>query len=244
MRQRLGAALAAAALAVLLGLPLPAAAQDAVLDCDYFLWQEQAQAVLDEDPSDPNGLDLEGEGIACPDLPSGLDEPEPFEPVPSQGEDLRCVDFPFQELAQEYLDEDPSDPYGLDPTGDGIACSRLPLLEDYASIDDVDVVLPDDETIDDATDETTEVTAGETTDADTDRAARRAARQAERQAAGETPARDAGAALRVNSIESTGKTWARVTGASMSMLMSPTYPAQCWSTPVWKGSVEIALVTL
>jgi hypothetical protein len=31
--------------------------------------QQQAQAVLDRDPSDPNYLDGEGDGIACEGLP-------------------------------------------------------------------------------------------------------------------------------------------------------------------------------
>ena len=34
-------------------------------DCSDFQTQSQAQAVYDQDPSDPNGLDREGDGIAC-----------------------------------------------------------------------------------------------------------------------------------------------------------------------------------
>lgn len=41
------------------------------LDCADFATQEEAQAVLDADPSDPHGLDGEGDGIACESLPSG-----------------------------------------------------------------------------------------------------------------------------------------------------------------------------
>ena len=40
------------------------------LDCADFATQEEAQAVLDADPSDPNGLDGEGDGVPCEDLPS------------------------------------------------------------------------------------------------------------------------------------------------------------------------------
>lgn len=40
------------------------------LDCADFATLEEAQAVLDADPSDPNGLDGEGDGIPCEDLPS------------------------------------------------------------------------------------------------------------------------------------------------------------------------------
>lgn len=47
----------------------PTRAQD--LNCDDFTTQEEAQAVLDADPSDPNGLDADDDGIACEDLPSG-----------------------------------------------------------------------------------------------------------------------------------------------------------------------------
>ncbi|MGH3930705.1 MAG: excalibur calcium-binding domain-containing protein, partial [Pseudonocardiaceae bacterium] len=50
------------------------AAQD--LNCGDFATQEQAQAVLDSDPSDPNGLDGDNDGIACESLPrSGTPEP-------------------------------------------------------------------------------------------------------------------------------------------------------------------------
>ncbi len=41
------------------------AASSEDLDCDDFSSQEQAQGVYDSDPSDPNGLDREGDGIAC-----------------------------------------------------------------------------------------------------------------------------------------------------------------------------------
>ena len=51
-----------------------------------------------------------------------IDEPESV----SIQEDFDCVDFEFQEEAQEVYDQDPSDPYNLDPNGDGFACSSLP----------------------------------------------------------------------------------------------------------------------
>ena len=47
-----------------------AAAQN-VLDCSSFATQEEAQAELNRDPSDPNNLDSDNDGIACEDLPSG-----------------------------------------------------------------------------------------------------------------------------------------------------------------------------
>jgi hypothetical protein len=46
-----------------------AAAQD--LNCSSFATQEEAQAVLNSNPSDPNNLDGDNDGSACEDLPSG-----------------------------------------------------------------------------------------------------------------------------------------------------------------------------
>jgi hypothetical protein len=40
------------------------------LNCSDFSFQEDAQAALDADPLDPNGLDGDNDGIACEDLPS------------------------------------------------------------------------------------------------------------------------------------------------------------------------------
>jgi hypothetical protein len=42
-------------------------------NCSAYETQEEAQAVFDADPSDPNGLDADGNGIACEDLPSAED---------------------------------------------------------------------------------------------------------------------------------------------------------------------------
>ena len=48
-------------------------------------------------------------------------------PGPARAQDLNCDNFPFQEDAQRVLDQDPSDPHGLDgPDDDGIACESLP----------------------------------------------------------------------------------------------------------------------
>jgi micrococcal nuclease len=46
--------------------PLPS---DGNYDCADFQTREQAQAVLDRDPSDPHYLDGEGDGVPCEDLP-------------------------------------------------------------------------------------------------------------------------------------------------------------------------------
>jgi hypothetical protein len=39
------------------------------LDCADFATQDEAQAVLDRDPSDPNRLDADNDGIPCENLP-------------------------------------------------------------------------------------------------------------------------------------------------------------------------------
>ncbi|MFD8912670.1 hypothetical protein [Streptomyces sp. NPDC059575] len=44
-----------------------------VVDCDAFKAQADAQAVLRADALDPNGLDHDGDGIACPNLPGPAD---------------------------------------------------------------------------------------------------------------------------------------------------------------------------
>lgn len=200
--QRIGAAVSVALFLVLLSMPAPASAQE-ILDCEYFNWQEQAQAILDEDPADPFFLDEDGDGIACPDLPpADIDAAIPE--LPESG-DYQCVDFPWQELAQEVYDEDPSDPYNLDPTGDAVACSRLPLLADYAFEDEFvdDAALEEEGFEEELIEEDPEADAGTSAvaedaavagdDAAADdqlteeerearRAERRAARQAERQA--------------------------------------------------------------
>jgi hypothetical protein len=46
-------------------------AQAADLNCSDFATQEEAQAVYNQDPSDPNGLDRDNDGIACESLASG-----------------------------------------------------------------------------------------------------------------------------------------------------------------------------
>ncbi|MFF3648326.1 excalibur calcium-binding domain-containing protein [Streptomyces sp. NPDC002181] len=45
-----------------------------VADCDAFEAQADAQSVLRADALDPNGLDRDGDGIACPNLPKPTDK--------------------------------------------------------------------------------------------------------------------------------------------------------------------------
>ncbi len=59
-----------AALATVMLVTAPAAtAQSGDLDCADFDSQAEAQAELRSDPSDPNGLDAEDDGVACESLP-------------------------------------------------------------------------------------------------------------------------------------------------------------------------------
>ncbi len=53
---------------------------------------------------------------------------------PSDGD--ACDAFDFQEDAQQALDSDPSDPVGLDPDNDGVACENLPSRFPAVSCDD------------------------------------------------------------------------------------------------------------
>jgi hypothetical protein len=124
--------------------------------CEDFETAEEAQAAFDEDPEGLANLDPDGNGIACEELQEPEQEAEPAagtpeteprrnrrnqdeEPAPREvvideprpvriQEDFDCVDFEFQEEAQEVYDQDPSDPYNLDPSGDGLACTSLPSL--------------------------------------------------------------------------------------------------------------------
>jgi len=55
------------------------------LDCSDFQYQEDAQDVLDADPSDPNGLDGDGDGIACESLPTPTPPVVGPTPTPADG---------------------------------------------------------------------------------------------------------------------------------------------------------------
>jgi hypothetical protein len=48
-----------------------AEAQTDQFNCDDFSSQQEAQAVYDQDPSDPNGLDADDDGEACEELADG-----------------------------------------------------------------------------------------------------------------------------------------------------------------------------
>ena len=92
-----------------------AAAQTDQYDCASFDSQEEAQAELENNPSDPSNLDADDDGIACEVYDYG-DEGG------GGGPDLDCADFATQTEAQAEYDSDPTDPHGLDGDDDGIAC--------------------------------------------------------------------------------------------------------------------------
>src|ERR671912_1307138 len=61
----------------------PAAAQADQYDCASFGSQESAQAELERDPSDPNGLDTDGNGRACDDYDYSASTTTQSSPLPS-----------------------------------------------------------------------------------------------------------------------------------------------------------------
>ena len=85
MRLRTTAA-TAAALAAAMSFPMAGAAAAADLDCANFTTQAEAQAVYNQNPSDPNGLDRDKDGKACEALPGGSPgSAEGPSPAPSGG---------------------------------------------------------------------------------------------------------------------------------------------------------------
>lgn len=117
------------------------------LDCSDFGTREQAQQVLDADPSDPNDLDGNSDGEACETLPQEaaqpkspspqstpqpapqptpqpIPQPVPQPPTPAAGGggDLSCADFNTEAEASAAI---PSNPQ-LDRDKDGRACETLP----------------------------------------------------------------------------------------------------------------------
>ena len=75
--------LAAVAMVVTLVLA-PAAMAQQDLDCSDFATQEEAQAVFNQDTSDPNRLDADNDNIACETLPSSPSMAEDETPAPEQ----------------------------------------------------------------------------------------------------------------------------------------------------------------
>jgi hypothetical protein len=101
------------------------------LNCGDFDSQKEAQRVLDRDPSDPNNLDADNDGMAC--------DTYPYEDDGGSGGgngDLDCADFANREQAQAVFDRDPSDPNRLDADNDGVACETYPYGDGSGAADD------------------------------------------------------------------------------------------------------------
>lgn len=125
---------------------------EVIITCDSVT-QEEAQAALQAGTADAAVIDPDGDGIACEseelsggdkggkkDRKKGEDAVPTDQPATATGgaadvppQDLDCVDFTYQEEAQAMFDQDPTDPYNLDPNGDAYACSSLPRQSPYIS---------------------------------------------------------------------------------------------------------------
>jgi hypothetical protein len=122
-RGRFFAALFSAAAIMMLVLGVLAGRSDAQadLDCADFDTQQEAQAELNRDPSDPHGLDADDDGIACEELSDDGGTGDGG----TGGRDLDCADFATHGEAQRVLARDPTDPHNLDADDDGVACEEL-----------------------------------------------------------------------------------------------------------------------
>lgn len=114
------------------------------LDCSDFPFQEDAQAVLDANPADPNRLDGgangAGDGVACESRPHRPGAAPATTPAPTTAPaapeapvapladtpdgDRDCADFATQADAQAALNSRAGDPERLDADNDGIACEQ------------------------------------------------------------------------------------------------------------------------
>jgi hypothetical protein len=84
------------------------------LNCADFATQQEAQAELERDPSDPNNLDADDDGEACETYPyngGGAGE--------GGGGNLNCADFATHGEAQREFAKDRTDPNNLDADNDG-----------------------------------------------------------------------------------------------------------------------------
>jgi hypothetical protein len=83
-RRALTTATAVAGLALLGPVTFASAQPGGDKNCSDFTYQEEAQAVLDATPGDPNNLDSDHDGIACESLPKrGQQSTTPTSKTPS-----------------------------------------------------------------------------------------------------------------------------------------------------------------
>ncbi len=130
--------------------------QEDLYDCDDFSTQAEAQAVLAADPSDPHGLDEDGDGSACEELaandqyddrdtspsldrdrssrpdrdrtqrPGRTPEPEPRQDSAPERGGRDYNCGDFSTQAEAQAYLLPGDPHRLDEDEDGKACDSLP----------------------------------------------------------------------------------------------------------------------
>ena len=97
------------------------------VDCAQ-LTQPQAQAIFDADPSDPNGLDADNDGLACEgNAPTATQYGQSNAETPIIENPRNCDEFGgSQAAAQQFLENvTPGDEFNLDADDDGIACEGL-----------------------------------------------------------------------------------------------------------------------
>ncbi len=98
-------------------------------DSGYDLWdcsdfESQAEAELFLEPGDPSGLDADGDGIPCEELPaepSYEDDYEYDDDYDSGGDYTSGGDRDCSDVSGPIY-VGPNDPHGLDGDGDGIGC--------------------------------------------------------------------------------------------------------------------------
>lgn len=103
----------------------PGGEVDSNLDCASFETHEEAQRVLEQDPSDPHYLDGDDDGVACEDLPESQPDDQPPSAGSARDSNLDCASFATHEQAQRVYEQDLSDPHYLDGDDDGVACEEL-----------------------------------------------------------------------------------------------------------------------
>ena len=108
-------------------------------DCADFASQKAAQDHLRVDPSDPDNLDPDANGLACEVIfvpyADGAVDWTPVAAARSDA-DIDCEDFEYRQEAQQIYLRDKGDPHGLDSAkeddgksaGNGTACEKLPYM--------------------------------------------------------------------------------------------------------------------
>ncbi|WP_256391489.1 excalibur calcium-binding domain-containing protein [Natronoarchaeum rubrum] len=130
-------------------------------NCDDFDTWEEANEVY-ENSSGEYGLDGDGDGIPCEDLPGAPDDGNGDN---GEDEDYNCEDFETWEEANEVYEDSPGE-HGLDGDGDGVPCETLPGAPDDS--EDDTTAESDDEDSEDESSSTNGEEDGESTDEDSD----------------------------------------------------------------------------